>query len=633
MINSEFIRQEQVSTFAGVRLGNVGNPVGVLYLNWRAPHTFSQETLQVIQIFANFAAVAIPSAHRYQQVRTELERRTQELTDLGQVLKVSLEDHSEDGIEKTIHWALKTAQEHTNAPHAYLIRNEPYDKWRVFHLTPANQLWAEEKELVVGAMPYTTFMKARSTLVNVCGDTVISAQPLLYHEDTCCLLEMPVIVTGNCLAVLRLETPIPGGLTAEHKDYLQHVVSRLAVTMEQIERTQVLRRLLDISWQFTHEKELPGILHFLVQQAMEAMRTVSAITLYHVDLMGQLVLGEMTGVKQERAVTQQPPYTRTVINRIWQLNEPLFAEEVRQDIILSSPFAYREGIQSTAVFPLQVKEERVGCIFFNYRIPHVFDESERSLLSLFAHLTAMAIHQARLNAELSHARDRELWQRISQLSTGMIHDINSAVASIPDLTAEIESKLQSGADVSAPLTDLRRNAEKTGQLGARLRDLVIHQQFRPEIISMNTLIQVAMAEIQEQKPPHVAFVFQDNDQAPEIWADRLLIMRLLHNLIVNAWDAIPPNGQGKVEIVLTVQRLQLQIDISDNGRGIETENVARIFEPDYTTKENLSGIHGIGLYYCRQIAREHRGDLEVTSIEGVGTTFTILLPCLYDPLR
>ncbi|MFO7680476.1 MAG: GAF domain-containing protein [Chloroflexota bacterium] len=632
VIDSEFIRQEGIRSFAGVRLGSVENPVGVMYLNWRTPHTFSRETLRVIRIFANFAAVAIPSARRYQQVRSDLDLRTQELTSLGRVLKASLEVHSEEGIEEAIRWALQMAQEQTGAPYPYLIRNEPYDRWRVFYLSESGRLQTEEKDLSPGRMPLTTFWQPTSSLVNLCSEEDIHDPSLVYHPDTCCLLEMPVMVTGNCLAVLRLESPLTGSLTKEHQDYLQHIVSRLAVTMEQIERTQALRRLLEISWQLTHEKELPGILHFLVQQAMAAMRTVSAITLYHVDLMGQLVLGDMAGVNRETAVTRQPPYTRTVIDQIWQLEEPLFAETVRQNSLLSGPFVYREDIQSAAAFPLQVKEKRVGCIFFNYRLPHVFDESERSLLSLFAHLTAMAIHQAGLNAELQHARDRELWQRISQLSTGMIHDINSAVASIPDLTAEIEAKLRAGKDVSAPLTDLRRNAEKTGQLGARLRDLVIHQQFRPEIIPVNTLLQAAVAEIQEQKPPHVTLAILDNDQAPEIWADRLLIVRLLHNLIANAWDAIPPERQGQIEISLTVQNREVHIDIRDNGRGIEQGNVVRVFEPDYTTKENLSGIHGIGLYYCRQIAREHRGELVVVSTAGVGTTFTIVLPCFYDPL-
>ncbi|MBK6328922.1 MAG: GAF domain-containing protein [Chloroflexi bacterium] len=632
VLDSEFIRQEGIRSFAGVRLGNAENPVGVLYLNWREPHRFSYETLRLIRIFANFAAVAIPSARRYQQVRADLDRRNQELTSLGRVLKASLEIHSEEGIEEAIRWALETAQEQTGAPHPYLIRNEPNDRWRVFYLAASGRLEAADKELLPGKMPFTTFSQAAGRLVNLCADEVIRDPSLVYQPDTCCLLEMPVMVTSNCLAVLRLESPLPDSLTEAHQEYLQHVVSRLAVTMEQIERTQALRRLLEISWQLTHERELPGLLHFLVQQAMLAMRTVSAITLYHVDMMGQLVLGEMAGVKRETAVTQQPPYTPTVINQIWQLTKPLFAENVRQNSLLSGPFVHREGIRSTAVFPLQVKEERVGCMFFNYRLPHVFDDSERSLLSLFAHLTAMAIHQARLNAELQHARDRELWQRISQLSTGMIHDINSAVASIPDLTAEIETKLRSAKDVSAPLADLRRNAEKTGQLSARLRDLVIHQQFRPEVVPLRSLIQTAVAELQEQKPPHIDIHFQDNNQTPEIWADRLLIVRLLHNLIVNAWDAIPPQRQGRVEINLTVQHREAQIDIRDNGAGIEPDNVPRVFEPDFTTKENQSGIHGIGLYYCRQIAREHRGELEVASVVGVGTTFTIVLPCFYDPL-
>ncbi len=628
VIDCEFIRQEKVRSFIGVRLGSEENPVGVMYLDWRTARKFSLELLSVVRIFANFASVAIPSARRYARVRTELERRTRELTDLGQVLKTSLEIRSEEDIVEAIKWALQTAKEHTNAPYLYLVRNEPYDRWHIFHLTPSDQLVIEEKERLMGNI----FAEAKNKLLYLCGDETPNAAEMPFHEDSCCILEMPVLVTGNCLAVLRLETPEPGGLTVEHEAYLQHIVSRLAVTLEQIERTQALRRLLETSWKLTHEKNLSIVLDSLVKQAMAAMRTVSAITLFNRDKAGQLVLGEMAGVREKTAVTRYPPYKRTIIDHVWRLKEPIFAEVVSQDPLLNGPFVQREKILSTAAFPLQVNGDRVGCMFFNYRIHHVFDEGERSILSLFAQLAAVAIHQSNLNEELQNARARELLQRISKLSTGMIHDINSAVASIPDLTVEIETKMKENQDVSAPLADLRRNADKTGQLAARLRDLVIHQQFRPELIQLNALIRTAVADIQEQKPSHITIYFQDDEAAPEIWADQVLIVRLLHNLIDNAWEAIPPQRKGQIQISMETKPMQVHIHIKDNGRGILPENKVRIFDPDYTTKDEMSGIHGIGLYYCQEIVKEHRGELKLDSKVGEGTTFTIILPRIYSPI-
>jgi signal transduction histidine kinase len=94
------------------------------------------------------------------------------------------------------------------------------------------------------------------------------------------------------------------------------------------------------------------------------------------------------------------------------------------------------------------------------------------------------------------------------------------------------------------------------------------------------------------------------------------------NFIKNAMESI--SGDGTV--ILSVRRTEnrrVSVRITDTGCGMTTEEVERIFNPEYTTKEK--GL-GLGLPLSHEIIRGHGGEIRVLSRKGEGTTFEILLP-------
>lgn len=622
---SQFIREEGIQSFIGVRLGAQDAPVAVLYMNWRTLRNFTTEELQLIQLFANFAAVAIPSARRYQRVRSELERRTQELDRLRADLRAGLVVNDGAESESAFTWALHRAQERTGAAHVYLLRREPYDQQRPHTLFPQNDAPRVTPHVAEDA-PSSSSAKSSLRIFRRTPNQPVIHLPF-HYQDAQALLQLEIEVSGNSLATLYLEATEADAFPAEQQEYLHHIANRLALTLEQIERTQALRALVEIALALTRNEEGATMIETIVQKAMVALRTVSAITLYRLDeATDQLVLEYTDGLHDEDALARRPPYRHARLEIIWQLDDPIYAEDVRTHELFFGPFTQREKIQSAAAFPLQVNQARVGCMFFNYRTRHFFDEAERSLLALFAQLTAVAIHQARLEREVQYARERELWHRISELSTGLIHDVNSTLANILDLVGEIDHKLRAGKEVTAPLTDLRRLAEKTEDISARLYEHAYHKELRPEAIGLNTLLQQVLHELAHQKPPLLTVVYQPNEALPVVHVDRLLMIQLFRNLIINAWEAIPVTSCGTVTLEVYLTATHVQIAVRDTGCGIAPEHVDRIFEPTFTTKTTQPGLHGFGLYYCRQIVREHAGELRVQSVLGQGSTFTVELP-------
>jgi two-component system sensor histidine kinase HydH len=107
-------------------------------------------------------------------------------------------------------------------------------------------------------------------------------------------------------------------------------------------------------------------------------------------------------------------------------------------------------------------------------------------------------------------------------------------------------------------------------------------------------------------------------------ADGESLRSALTNLIINGLQAMDGNG-GKLSIILSSENdgRYVQLAVSDAGRGIAPEDISKVFEPYYSTKETGTGL---GLAIVKKAVDDHHGTISVRSKLGEGTTFTITLP-------
>ena len=113
------------------------------------------------------------------------------------------------------------------------------------------------------------------------------------------------------------------------------------------------------------------------------------------------------------------------------------------------------------------------------------------------------------------------------------------------------------------------------------------------------------------------------EKLPRIMADREALRSVLTNLVINAVEAIDGTG-GKVLINLSnVDENSVKVEITDTGCGISPGDISKVFEPYFSTKETGTGL---GLAIVKKAIDDHGGTISVTSKEGSGTTFTIILP-------
>ncbi|MEQ1655653.1 MAG: PAS domain S-box protein [Nitrospira sp.] len=116
---------------------------------------------------------------------------------------------------------------------------------------------------------------------------------------------------------------------------------------------------------------------------------------------------------------------------------------------------------------------------------------------------------------------------------------------------------------------------------------------------------------------------QLDEGCPKVQADADQMNQVLINLIMNAVHAMPEGGQLRIGMAQADTMVKLTVE--DTGHGIPPEVIARVFDPFFTTKEFGKGT-GLGLTVVKGIIEEHHGSIAAESLEGKGTTFTILLP-------
>ena len=116
---------------------------------------------------------------------------------------------------------------------------------------------------------------------------------------------------------------------------------------------------------------------------------------------------------------------------------------------------------------------------------------------------------------------------------------------------------------------------------------------------------------------------------PEFRVDKAKIIQVLLNLLTNAMEACKPTGNihfsCEIRTVPEKEEHYVAISVKDNGRGIEPENLQKIFDPFFSTKSK-SRDRGLGLPICQNIAHLHQGWIEVESQPGQGACFSLMLP-------
>jgi signal transduction histidine kinase len=210
---------------------------------------------------------------------------------------------------------------------------------------------------------------------------------------------------------------------------------------------------------------------------------------------------------------------------------------------------------------------------------------------------------------------------LGQLAGGVSHELRNPLGAIKNASYFLNMALeQNDPEIRETLGILEKEVATSERI---INSMLDFARPRPPILQKVALNGLLLDIITQCTIPiNIEVVTRFDENLPVIMGDSVQLERVFSNIIQNAIQAMPDGGKLKVESNISEHDI-ISISITDNGVGISDENVRKLFEPLFTTK--AKGI-GLGLAIVKNLVERHGGVIEVNSVVGKGSTFTVKLP-------
>lgn len=213
-------------------------------------------------------------------------------------------------------------------------------------------------------------------------------------------------------------------------------------------------------------------------------------------------------------------------------------------------------------------------------------------------------------------------ERMQMMLAGIAHEVRNPLGGVELYAGLLREEL---AGDSEKLQHVARIERELGRLSTIVNDFLEYaRRPKPDLAPCN--IAELLAEVRDlalatAQPRHVRVELAT--EPARVSGDEGQLRRALVNLAQNAVQACPTDGSGRVTLGCARSGGEVVVTVHDSGSGIDSDALARIWTPFYTTKQSGTGL---GLAFVRDIASDHGARLAVDSAPGRGTTFTLALP-------
>ena len=271
--------------------------------------------------------------------------------------------------------------------------------------------------------------------------------------------------------------------------------------------------------------------------------------------------------------------------------------------------------------------QKSGDIYWERKtITPIFDKENHivNFLSVGEDITSEIITQQKLV-------EADKMSAVGMLAAGVAHEFKNYLAGIIGNASFALTELEEEGGLQLAHETLSKIVEYGEKANDVAMSLLSYSRAKPEELNQESLKEIignAIRLVEKEMRNLSIEVVTYFEEVPEVEVSTSKIQQLLLNLLINAQHAI--KSKGVITIALLAESGHVMIKVGDTGVGISLENLSKIFDPFFSTKgvwgkDEVVGT-GMGLPICRNIARDHGGDLTVESIVGAGTTFTLTLP-------
>ncbi len=213
---------------------------------------------------------------------------------------------------------------------------------------------------------------------------------------------------------------------------------------------------------------------------------------------------------------------------------------------------------------------------------------------------------------------------LGKLSAGVAHELNSPMTGILNFSHFIKESHPGKQQLQHDIEVVIRETERCKKIIKSLLDFARQSKPEKKEDDVIQLLDKIISLIENHKDFKDIKIIKEFDQkTPLIMFDKDQLQQVFMNLVINAQEAMPSGGTLYISAGVTRDGSHIEIKFLDTGIGIEKDNLGRIFDPYFTTKETGTGL---GLSISLGIIESHGGSLELVSSPGDGSTFIVKLP-------
>jgi len=361
----------------------------------------------------------------------------------------------------------------------------------------------------------------------------------------------------------------------------------------------------------------PGLCAAAAKLISETFNVLS-VSIWLVDEQDRLVFAASTS-RSERETTDVVPKLEQNFASIRSLTKPFDLEKAKGD--------YAEGLRQISLSqfrtggnrvcaPLWTGDRSIGVAILADRVGGVpYTIEELDLLKCMADQTAVSLLNLRLTEEIMRGKELEAFQAMSAF---FVHDLKNAASTLTLTLQNLRVHFDDPAFRTDALHGIGETANRINQLISRLAGLT-HLEVKLADVDLNSIVDDGLKALNGTANVNV---IKDLRLERKLRLDREQFGSVITNLLLNARDAVGPQGEVRIE---TAQNGNWAIvSIADNGCGMSPLFLkSSLFRPFQTTKKK--GL-GIGMFQSKMIVEAHRGRILVESEPAVGTTFRVMLP-------
>ena len=608
----KFISRKKAVAALSLEVDNDGIQ-GVLYLEFPDKHKFTDNEINLLNLFVNRAIAAI----RYALIQADNYAQQTQLTNLHLFTQFLVRETEKDVLLRRIIWGIPKI---IGADVA--VFNE-YDNDKNKFPTPlkfAGRFINKESKYIEINRNDKSLMLIKHG-VNIYASSLDNIQifkdsELVQQENLKSIAAILLKINEEVVGVIFIYYRQIHTFTKDEKKLIETLASSAAYAIKnQRWLSSWLQTLSDIDRQLITTLEQEKLLNLIVQRAVEKTKadfgSIRLLQWNNQELTTKAAYPENAIQKALKNTSLEVGITGWVAKN----RRPALVDDIQQDPRYVGEFP---NVCSELCVPLLDKQDNlIGVLNVESNKINAFEPRDLRLLQEVANLAVIGIQNANKQEQLAKA---EAMATLGDIAGPLVHRTNNDVGAIRVFAQDICE--QADKNIKSSATDILSIAEKILEYSQRMKSWMKDQ---PQIISLCDIIQETLAKV--QIPDNIEQNINIDLNLSQVFAGKQQLINVFDNLIRNAINAMPNGGKLSIQgsNLETDTGNKIKISVYDTGLGIAIENLQKIFEAGYSTKDSNKNM-GFGLWWTKFYIERLEGDIEVESEVGKGSRFTLILP-------